>query len=207
MRESGVVAHTSFHFRRHFARSFLFAGLIAIAASIPALAQDVTADDIIKALTPEQPAVTGEDRAFIDGLRHHTRSLTVDEGDHVAALKPPQIDLAINFDYNSSVITGRAEPQLNELAKALRDSKLEGSFFLIGGHTDAKGSDQYNQALSQRRAESVKKYLVDKFQIPAENLTTAGYGKRDLKNKGNPFAAENRRVQIVNFGPSNTANR
>ena len=78
---------------------------------------------------------------------------------------------------------------------------------MLSGHTDAKGSDDYNQKLSERRAEAVKKYLVEKLKLSPDNLTTAGYGRRDLKNKDNPFAAENRRVQIVNLSSVNQAQR
>ena len=78
---------------------------------------------------------------------------------------------------------------------------VAGSVFLVAGHTDGKGGDEYNQGLSERRAEAIKRYLVRKFGLAAENLVTAGYGKTQLKNSGNPFADENRRVQVVNMRP------
>jgi outer membrane protein OmpA-like peptidoglycan-associated protein len=77
----------------------------------------------------------------------------------------------------------------------------------VGGHTDAKGSDPYNQSLSERRAETVKKFLTENYKIPAENLVSTGYGKGDLKNKADPFAAENRRVQIINMAKNETASK
>jgi outer membrane protein OmpA-like peptidoglycan-associated protein len=177
----------------------------------------VSADQIIKALTPapvtrslgapEQPSVSDSDRAFIEGLRHRTRSLTLDEDDHVAELakNSSKIDLDIYFDFNSAAITPKAEPQLSQLGEALRTAQLEKSVIVLSGHTDAKGRDDYNQQLSERRAEAVRKYLIEKLNLSADNLTTAGYGRRDLKNKANPFAAENRRVQIVNLSSANQA--
>jgi outer membrane protein OmpA-like peptidoglycan-associated protein len=79
--------------------------------------------------------------------------------------------------------------------------------FLVAGHTDGKGGDAYNQGLSERRAEAIKSYLVQKFGLQAENLMTVGYGKEQLKNKDNPLAADNRRVQVVNMAAQSQASR
>jgi outer membrane protein OmpA-like peptidoglycan-associated protein len=79
--------------------------------------------------------------------------------------------------------------------------------FMLGGHTDAKGTDGYNQSLSERRAETVKKFLMENYKISAENLVSAGYGEADLKNKADPNAAENRRVQIVNMAKHEAASK
>jgi outer membrane protein OmpA-like peptidoglycan-associated protein len=199
-----------------FMSASLVAGLVWTVTDTAASAQ-VSADQIIKALTPapvtrslsapEQPSVSDSDRAFIEGLRHRTRSLTLDEDDHVAELakNSSKIDLDIYFDFNSAAITPKAEPQLSQLGEALRTAQLEKSVIVLSGHTDAKGRDDYNQQLSERRAEAVRKYLIEKLNLSADNLTTAGYGRRDLKNKANPFAAENRRVQIVNLSSANQA--
>ena len=202
-----------------FMSASLVTGLLWSVTGIPASAQGVSADQIIKALTPApttrnlaapgQPSVSDSDRAFIESLRHRTRSLTVDEDDHVAELakNSAKIDLDIYFDFNSAAITPKAEPQLNQLGDALRTAELEKSVIVLSGHTDAKGRDDYNQKLSERRAEAVKKYLVEKLKLSPDNLTTAGYGRRDLKNKNNPSAPENRRVQIVNLSSVNQAQR
>ena len=202
-----------------FMSASLVTGLLWSVTGIPASAQGVSADQIIKALTPApttrnlaapgQPSVSDSDRAFIESLRHRTRSLTVDEDDHVAELakNSAKIDLDIYFDFNSAAITPKAEPQLNQLGDALRTAELEKSVIVLSGHTDAKGRDDYNQKLSERRAEAVKKYLVEKLKLSPDNLTTAGYGRRDLKNKDNPSAPENRRVQIVNLSSVDQAQR
>ena len=202
-----------------FMSASLVTGLLWSVTGIPASAQGVSADQIIKALTPApttrnlaapgQPSVSDSDRAFIESLRHRTRSLTVDEDDHVAELakNSAKIDLDIYFDFNSAAITPKAEPQLNQLGDALRTAELEKSVIVLSGHTDAKGRDDYNQKLSERRAEAVKKYLVEKLKLSPDNLTTAGYGRRDLKNKDNPSAPENRRVQIVNLSSVDHAQR
>ena len=201
-----------------FLSASLVSGLVWFVASGPAAAQ-VPSDQIINALTPavttrgltvpQGPAPSDTDRAFIDSLRHRTRSLTLDEGEHVAALGKdrPTIDLDIYFDYNSADVASKAEPQLTELGNALRDPRLKGSVVVLGGHTDGKGSAAYNQKLSERRAAAVKKYLVEKLKIPADGINTVGYGANHLKNAGDPFAPENRRVQVLNLAPANEAQR
>jgi outer membrane protein OmpA-like peptidoglycan-associated protein len=175
----------------------------------PATAQ-VSKDQILNAIAPA-PVTRGltapgtkpmseKDRTFIKSLHRRTRSLTSDEKERVAEMSKDwkTIDLEIYFDYNSAVITAKAEPQLDQLGEALRDPRMKNATVVVAGHTDAKGSDKYNEGLSDERAEAVKRYLVEELKIPAENLTTAGYGKRQLKNPDEPFAPENRRVQILN---------
>ena len=70
---------------------------------------------------------------------------------------------------------------------------------MVAGHTDAAGGEDYNQNLSERRAESIKKYLVDKYGINGTDLVTVGYGKSKLKDPNQPMAEANRRVQVVNM--------
>ena len=53
---------------------------------------------------------------------------------------------------------------------------------MVAGHTDAAGGEEYNQELSERRAEAIKRYLTDKYGIKADNLVTVGYGKSKLKD-------------------------
>jgi outer membrane protein OmpA-like peptidoglycan-associated protein len=151
-----------------------------------------------------------EDQRFLDGLRtRKMRSLSSGDRDRVAAIakEKPQIDLEINFDYNSDKISSKATSAVQALGKALSNPELKDSVFLVAGHTDAKGGDAYNQALSERRAEAIKTYLVQKLGLQAENLMTVGYGKEQLKNKDNPLAADNRRVQVVNMAAQSQASR
>jgi outer membrane protein OmpA-like peptidoglycan-associated protein len=72
------------------------------------------------------------------------------------AAERPSVDLQIYFDFNSAAIAPQAVPQLTNLGYVLAKPELKGSLVTISGHTDAKGSDSYNQRLSERRAESVK---------------------------------------------------
>jgi outer membrane protein OmpA-like peptidoglycan-associated protein len=191
----------------------LVGGLMVSTAHTSRAQVPPSASDIVDALKPKPPAggltrsLTGpagnpEDRRFIDGLRSkQTRSITIEERTKAAeiAKAKPGIDLEITFDFDSAIVGPKAMPTLVALGTALLNPDLKGQAFLVGGHTDAKGGDAYNQALSERRAEAVKRFLVEKFSLPAENLIGIGYGKEQLKNTANPFADENRRVQVVNM--------
>ncbi|MFD2184274.1 OmpA family protein [Rhodoplanes azumiensis] len=197
--------------------TLLLAGTLVTMADHAAFAQArPSSTDILEALKPA-PKTRGltttpkqmEDQKFLQTIRGKTRALTLDERTKVAdiAKDKQKIDLEVYFDYNSAEIVQRAVPDLMELGKALSSPELRGGTFLLGGHTDAKGGEEYNQKLSERRAAAVKKFLQEKFQIADESLVTAGYGKEQLKKPGEPFAAENRRVQIVNLEVKQSASK
>lgn len=117
----------------------------------------------------------------------------------------PDTNVVVLFELDSDRLTPASLPQLDELGKAMKDPKFNGLTFVIAGHTDAMGTPDYNLNLSQRRANAVKKYLSEKFQVSAGLLLPVGYGKDKLKNAAKPFSPENRRVQIVNGGSTTTA--
>lgn len=115
------------------------------------------------------------------------------------AMNLPSVDLEVYFDYDSADITSQAMTILGTLGQALADPQLKGGKFVIAGHTDGKGRADYNQVLSQRRADAVRKFLIDQFKIEPANLVARGFGKSRLKNPAEPLADENRRVQIINW--------
>jgi outer membrane protein OmpA-like peptidoglycan-associated protein len=102
-------------------------------------------------------------------------------------------DLVVTFDYNSDTLTGEARRNLDEFSKALNDPKLAGSSFVVEGHTDARGADDYNVALSERRANAVVHYLSEKGVNPSK-LQAQGFGKMKPRTS-DPFDAANRRVE------------
>jgi outer membrane protein OmpA-like peptidoglycan-associated protein len=192
----------------------------------PASAQDknVTEDQILRALAPEKkpltrglsvgpqttadPAATAAEGKFVQQIRgRSTRSLSATEREEIAAIvkDKPKIDLEINFDYNSADISAKSLPSVQALGRALTSNDLKGSVFVVAGHTDAAGGEGYNQDLSERRADSIKRYLVDKYGINGTDLVTVGYGKSKLKDPGQPLAEVNRRVQVVNMENKATA--
>ena len=191
--------------------------IIALGLTLPAgiafAAEPVTSDAIISALTPKQSltrslslsaadqARQAETKQFVNTLRNRTaRSLSLNERDKVASIAEtnPKIDLEIRFDFNSANISRNALGNIDALGKALSDPKLKGNSFVLAGHTDSVGSDAFNQELSERRADAVKRYLVEKYKLAPETLVTAGYGETRLKVAATPTAPENRRVEVVN---------
>jgi outer membrane protein OmpA-like peptidoglycan-associated protein len=148
--------------------------------------------------------------SFINSVRHRsTRSLSLDERnqlDTIAANKP-KIDLEINFDYNSAAISKGSMGAVQQLGQALSDPQLKGSTFVVSGHTDGIGGEAFNQDLSERRADTIKKYLVYTYHIAADDLVTVGYGKTRLKDAANPADPINRRVQVVNTEAQSTAQK
>jgi outer membrane protein OmpA-like peptidoglycan-associated protein len=99
------------------------------------------------------------------------------------------------FDFNSDVIKNNAATNLNELARNL--SKYGDSNLLIAGHTDGVGSADYNQALSERRAQSAARYLT--AQGVSTYIATAGLGEREpvASNSTDAGRQQNRRVEIA----------
>lgn len=200
---------------------------IAVALSFGvgrAVAGDVTEDQIVKALVPVKPVLTrglsvgpqadpeaiAAEGRFVKTIRNRaTRSLSNTEREEIATMvkDKPNIDLEITFDYNSADISTKSLPAVQALGRALTNPDLKGSTFLVAGHTDAAGGDAFNQDLSERRADSIKRYLMSKFSIAGPDLVTVGYGKTKLKNPNDPLAEENRRVQVVNMENKTSASK
>jgi outer membrane protein OmpA-like peptidoglycan-associated protein len=116
----------------------------------------------------------------------------------------PRIDLdTINFEFGSWEVPpdqlDRLAVVAQAIARAIQRNPRE--VFLIEGHTDAVGSDVDNLSLSDRRAESVALALSDRFQVPAENLSTQGYGKQYLKVPTDAPERQNRRVTVRRITP------
>ena len=187
-------------------------------------AEDVTEDQIVRALAPAKkpltrglsvgpqadPAALAEEGRFVQKIRGRpTRSLSISEREEIATLAKdkPKIDLEINFEYNSADISAKSLPSVQALGRALSNPDLKGSTFVVAGHTDAAGGESYNQDLSERRADSIKRYLTDKYGINGTDLVTVGYGKSKLKDPSQPMAEANRRVQVVNMENKTTASK
>lgn len=129
-------------------------------------------------------------------------ALTAKEEKAVAAVEKElrekgEARINILFDFNKAVVKPKYHGELKKFAAVLlRDPSLH---VVIEGHTDNVGGGDYNLKLSLRRAESVVKYMVEKFGVPASQLTAKGYGKTRpiADNKTKEGRAKNRRVMAV----------
>lgn len=107
---------------------------------------------------------------------------------------------ATSFAVGSADLPDGLKKQLDVFADVLKGKKGGGRQVRVIGHADASGSAEANQALSLRRAESVKSYLVAKG-ADASMLVAVGVGASEPKNAANPAAAENRRVELAREQP------
>jgi outer membrane protein OmpA-like peptidoglycan-associated protein len=110
--------------------------------------------------------------------------------------------LNVLFASNSDRVLPAYYADLAKLGQALTPILASGANLRIEGHTDSLGPDPYNQRLSQKRAESVKRYLVEQFALPPERMLAEGYGEsRPIATNDTPKGrSQNRRVQVVNLG-------
>jgi len=101
------------------------------------------------------------------------------------------------FDFDKAEVRPDAAQALGRLATVIRGYPT--GRVAIEGHTDAKGNDAYNQKLSERRAESVKSWLVEREKIAADRITTRGAGKSRpvADNSTEAGRQKNRRVEVV----------
>ena len=113
-----------------------------------------------------------------------------------ATQKSSVVGLPIKFAYNSSEVLEESKPFLDEIGRMLSLPNFSNEKLLIEGHTDASGSEEYNRYLSERRAQSVKNYLKNNFNIASNRLFVTGMGESESLVDVSPYAAVNRRVQF-----------
>ncbi len=134
------------------------------------------------------------------------RRYSLDEIRYSASVRQrmPSIDInSINFETGSWEIPPDQASKLQAIADGLNRAITANprAVFLIEGHTDKVGSDVDNLSLSDRRAESAATLLTQQFGVPAENLTSQGYGEQYPKEEVDGPSPINRRVTIRNIGP------
>jgi OOP family OmpA-OmpF porin len=113
------------------------------------------------------------------------------------------VALNVLFAPNSETILPAYYPDLDKLGTVLSWPQYAEYRIQIEGHTDALGASQRNQILSEKRVQSIKQYLVQRFQIAPERLHAVGYGaSRPIAPNTTPEGrSQNRRVEVVNLGP------
>lgn len=108
------------------------------------------------------------------------------------------------FDFDRYELRPEAGPILRKLVAQVRE-RVPRARWQVEGHTDAKGSDAYNDRLSQRRAEAVRRWLTREGGVPAADILTLGFGERrpvapntHPDGRDNPEGRQlNRRVEIL----------
>lgn len=116
-------------------------------------------------------------------------------GTHHAGNRATVLALMIKFGNDSAMLESGSEAPLDAVAKGIRMAGLNQPI-VIEGHANATGSPNRNRALSQARAEAVRRYLVEQGGVPSALLLAKGYGAERPLIGRTPRAAENRRVQF-----------
>lgn len=134
------------------------------------------------------------------------RRYTLDEVRYSPSVRDrmPRIDVnTVTFETGSWEITPDQAAKLQRIADGINQAIARNprEVFLIEGHTDAVGSEEDNLSLSDRRAEAVAAILTEQFQVPAENLTSQGYGEQYLKVPTDGPELANRRVSLRRITP------
>lgn len=124
------------------------------------------------------------------------RGICITSGlDNRCPVRPPRkLDMLVTFDLDSADLTAEARENLAVFAEALNDDRLAQADFVVEGHTDARGSEHYNEQLSQRRAEAVKAYL-SQLGVSDDRLQAIGMGERQPRTSDN-LDPQNRRVEL-----------
>ena len=167
----------------------------AFSQSAPRRADSFTGDELVCALNPK----CGSDHVI-----RRRRGLRIDVTEPPTQSAPPFFN-NITFEFGSAELTLEARAMLDRIGDALHNPTIQALNYRIEGHTDAKGSFQYNQVLSERRAQAVRDYLIRMHGISEERLAAVGFGKtQPLPNPpaASPYAAINRRVQFSWIAPA-----
>jgi len=190
-------------------KNLFFAGAAACAlcfsATVTSAQTELSRNQIINSLQGAQQKVEVSadalQRAALENIQKYPGAdspQTIPMYQQLASLR--QFNIEITFDFDSARIRPESYEAVGLIADALHTPYLQGQTFFIVGHTDAKGDRTYNLELSQRRAQAIREALVTTFQVPGSTLFAVGLGEEQLRDPADPFAAVNRRVQLINMG-------
>jgi outer membrane protein OmpA-like peptidoglycan-associated protein len=114
----------------------------------------------------------------------------------------PAVALNVRFEPGSARISPQYYPDLDKVGKVLTLPEYAEFRLELAGHTDNIGAPQANQLISWRRAESVKRYLVERFHLDPQRFVVKGYGEAQpmAPNDTPEGRSVNRRVELVNLG-------
>ncbi len=174
---------------KKFFTAILFAMILVPFTSVSIIAgeltidkdKEVTVDEVVKALKPEpKPDIK------LRGINYKP--------------EPPEpkiVSVVLEFEKDSYKLTKDTKHNLDIIGMALNSGELQNYSFTLEGHADASGSAAYNLELSRKRAEAVKKYLVEVHKVDPSKLRIVGKGEADLLDPANPYSGKNRRVRII----------
>ena len=131
-----------------------------------------TKNQVIEMLAPSAPPPAPRTRGF--GMGGSASMATP------ALHWEKSVSLALQFDYNSDQLSKSSLAQLRPVCAALASDRLSSASFIIEGHTDSVGNADYNRKLSERRAATVRKFLVDEFAISPDRIDVKGIDRKSV---------------------------
>ncbi len=154
------------------------------------------------AARPETPAPADDDRDGVpdsaDACPDTPRNYAVDaEGCPIPVEEVARVELLVNFEFDRSEVRPQYFDEIEEVADFMEqypDLVIE-----LEGHTDGMGTEEYNQGLSERRANAVRDVLIERFDVQGSRITATGFGESQpiASNDSAAGRAENRRVITV----------
>ena len=176
--------------------------LILLSLPAPSQAQEITgstdfrgradysAEDIAQALFPQETSAP------------RTRGIGPPPPRPSMPAQRPAVTLNVLFGSNSDVIPPTSYAEIDKLGTLLSWPQYTDYRVQLEGHTDSQGSARKNQALSEKRVQNIKTYLVQHFHLAPERILAVGYGStRPIASNDTPEGrSQNRRVEVVNLG-------
>lgn len=164
----------------------------------------VTADDVAIATEVEKDPAVAE--AATDDTTTGSTTVAATETTTETVVKEPEtatlvkmpadlgVNIRIEFAFDSAALDEAQKPKLAKLCNVMKASDIK--LFRIIGHTDASGTDDYNERLSRLRAEEVQRFFINDCGIEAGRLEAVGLGERFLLEDADPDSDQNRRVEF-----------
>jgi outer membrane protein OmpA-like peptidoglycan-associated protein len=118
------------------------------------------------------------------------------------ALPKPVVTLNVLFATNSATVPQTSYAEIDKLGTVLSWPQYLDYRVQLEGHTDSQGNARKNQQLSERRVQSIKQYLTQRFQIAPERIEAVGYGSsKPIASNDTPEGRnQNRRVEVTSLG-------
>lgn len=151
---------------------------------------DYSVEDIAQALFPQETSAP------------RTRGIGPPPTRPSMAAPRPAVTLNVLFGSNSDAIPSASYAEIDKLGTLLSWPQYTDYRIQLEGHTDSQGSARKNQALSEKRVQNIKTYLVQHFRLAPERILAVGYGStRPIAANDTPDGrSQNRRVEVVNLG-------
>lgn len=166
----------------------------------------VTADDVaiateVKKTDPASTGATTDASGTTEVASTATGTTTtetvVKQGETATLVSMPtdlDVNIRIEFAFDSAALDDSQKPSLTKLCNVMKTSDIQ--LFRIVGHTDAKGTDDYNERLSRLRAAEVQRFFVNDCGIDPARLEAVGVGERFPVPDTDPDSDQNRRVEF-----------